>query len=91
MQIQLINTSYSVDGEPILEDININIQGPALVQVIGPNGVGKTTLLRIMAGLIKPTKGIVRVCGSEATGDPSIAGECIGYVPQRLQYLGTIP
>lgn len=83
MQIQLINTSYWVDGEPILDDINLNLQGPALVQVIGPNGAGKTTLLRIMAGLIKPTKGTVRICGAEATGDPTTTGKCIGYVPQR--------
>lgn len=83
MKIELVGVSYGIGTYKILEDIDLSLKGPALVQLIGPNGAGKTTLLRIIAGLIKPAKGIVRVCGVDATGNPHIAGKCIGYVPQR--------
>ena len=83
MQIELTSIRYEREGRVILEDVDLQITGPALVQIIGPNGAGKTTLLRIITGLVKPSSGRVRICGYDSTGNPLIAGRCIGYVPQR--------
>ncbi|MEB3806465.1 MAG: metal ABC transporter ATP-binding protein [Desulfurococcales archaeon] len=83
MDLEVRRVWYSIDGETILEDVNMRLEGPGLVQLLGPNGAGKTTLLRVIAGLLKPTRGDVIVCGENVTGRPELAGRCIGYVPQR--------
>lgn len=66
------------DGEPILEEINLSISQDDFLGVIGPNGGGKTTLLKIILGLIKPSRGRVLVMGKP----PERGRNTIGYVPQ---------
>ena len=67
------------DGLPVLEDVTISIQRHDFLGIIGPNGGGKTTLLKVMLGLIKPERGEVKVLG----GDPLRNRRRIGYVPQH--------
>lgn len=62
------------DGRTVLEDINLEIDRGDFVAVTGPNGGGKTTLLRIMLGLLKPTGGTVTRPPKEVR---------IGYLPQK--------
>lgn len=69
---------------PLVSNINFTLSTPALVQVIGPNGVGKTTLFKTIVGLIKPLNGRVMIDDIEVTGMPSLAGRYIGYVPQLM-------
>ncbi len=82
--IELIEVTVALGGDVILDNLTAVFKGPGLVQVIGPNGVGKTTLLRTILGLIKPVKGRVIVDGEDVTGKPEKAGPRIGYVPQTL-------
>ena len=67
-----------------MENFTASFHGPSLVQVLGPNGAGKTTLLKAILGLLKPLRGKVIVCGVDVTGEPSLAGRYIGYVPQMV-------
>lgn len=69
-------------GGPVLEGINLSVKERDFVGVIGPNGGGKTTLLRVMLGLIQPTRGRVRVLGQSAAQ----ARRFIGYVPQQVDF-----
>jgi len=70
------------DGRPVLEGINLSVKERDFVGIIGPNGGGKTTLLRVMLGLIRPTRGRVRVLGqSTARGR-----RFVGYVPQQVDF-----
>ncbi|MBM4286415.1 MAG: ATP-binding cassette domain-containing protein, partial [Deltaproteobacteria bacterium] len=48
---------------PVLEDIDLDIQGGSFVGILGPNGAGKSTLLKVLLGLIRPSRGEVRVFG----------------------------
>ncbi len=68
--------------EPVLEDINLTVNELDFVGLIGPNGGGKTTLLKVLLGLIKPMRGEVKIMGcSVASGR-----RYIGYVPQFIEF-----
>ena len=70
------------DGQPILENINLTVYQSDFIGLIGPNGGGKTTLLKTIIGLIKPDKGEIRVMGKSVA-----EGRChIGYVPQYVDF-----
>jgi len=66
------------DNDIALEDINLEIIANDFLGIIGPNGGGKTTLLKTLLGLIKPDKGEIRIFGKS----PSRAKSLIGYVTQ---------
>jgi len=69
------------DREPVLEDINLSVRELDFIGLIGPNGGGKTTLLKVLLGLLPPTRGEVRVM------DKSVkeGRYHIGYVPQAVE------
>jgi ABC-2 type transport system ATP-binding protein len=56
--------------------------GPGVTGLLGPNGAGKSTLLHLLAGLLIPSAGTVRIMGRPAAGDPSIYRD-VGLVPER--------
>jgi zinc transport system ATP-binding protein len=72
---------FAYDGHPVLEDVNLSIPQGDFVSVVGPNGGGKTTLLKLMLGLLRPSRGEVRVFGAT----PEEARPRIGYMPQHAQ------
>jgi len=76
--IELESVSYSYDGAPALENVSLHVPQGEYLAVLGPNGGGKTTLLKLLLGLIQPQSGAVRVLGSE----PSAASGRVGYMPQ---------
>jgi len=75
------NLGFSYDRTPVLEGVNLSIRESEFVWVVGPNGGGKTTLVKIMLGLLRPRKGRVRVFGKE----PSVGRRRIGYMPQHAK------
>ena len=77
--IELKNIWVKYDGVVVLEDVNLTIESTNFFGIIGPNGGGKTTLLKVLLGLIKPSSGTVKVLGE----DPRISRKRIGYVPQH--------
>ena len=80
--IELQDVSFAFDTDLILEQVNLKIDQGEMVGIVGPNGGGKTTLLRLMLGLIKPVKGSIEVFGEP----PSEISHRIGYVPQHRQF-----
>ncbi len=80
--IQVKDLSVVRDGNPILEHVDFVIKEKEYVGIVGPNGGGKTTLLLTLLGLIKPTRGEIKVYGKPAD-DPK-SRESIGYVPQTF-------
>ena len=62
--IRIRDVDFSYNGSLILEDVDLNIQSGDFVSIVGPNGGGKTTLLKIILGLLKPTRGTVELFGS---------------------------
>jgi zinc transport system ATP-binding protein len=68
-------------GQPVLRDVELGIEAGEFVAIAGPNGGGKTTLLRLALGLERPTRGEVRLFGEPADSFRDRAG--LGYLAQR--------
>lgn len=83
--IRLEDVTVELGGKTILDKENLELEGTGLVVVIGPNGGGKTTLFRTVAGLVKPVEGRILVLGVDVTGDPATAGKYIAFMPQLSQ------
>lgn len=77
--VQFRHVGFAYENTRALRDINIDIAQGAFIAVIGPNGGGKTTLMRLILGLLTPTEGEVRVFGAQPGAYPAR----IGYVPQH--------
>lgn len=70
------------NGEAVLENIDMNVYRGDFLGIIGPNGGGKSTLLKVVLGLLHPIRGRIRVLGRP----PSEGRVKIGYVPQFTTY-----
>ena len=66
--LELKNVSKSFGGTPVLKDVNLNIGKGEFVAIVGFSGAGKTTLVSLLAGLLKPDDGSVTFDGNEVTG-----------------------
>ena len=81
--IELEGVSFSYrGGPPALEDVSLSVEQGEFVGIAGPNGGGKTTLLRLALGLERPLAGRVRRFGLPATAR---GGPRVGYLAQRAQ------
>jgi len=67
-----------------VKHLNLEISRGEIFGLVGPDGAGKTTTLRLFCGLIKPTEGNVRVVGYDVSQDPEKVREQIGYMAQRF-------
>jgi len=80
--IRLKNIWFHYGRVPVLENINLSLKQHDFLGIIGPNGGGKTTLLKVILGLIRPTRGEVSVFGES----PEKTRKDIGYVSQTAPF-----
>lgn len=81
--IELRNVSFSYDeNTPVLEKLSFTVRKGEYLGIIGPNGGGKTTLIKIILGLLHPTEGAVLLFGKDRHDFKE--RHRIGYVPQRV-------
>ncbi len=67
-----------------VDDISITMRAGELTALVGPDGAGKTTLMRMIAGLLKPNAGSLSVLGIDVAADPQSVQDRISYMPQRF-------
>jgi len=85
--IEIRNLNFSYNRQPVLRDVNLNIKSGDFMAMIGPNGGGKTTLLKLMLGLLNPASGRIRIFGKP----PAEVSHRIGYVPQDVHINKNFP
>ncbi len=85
-RIELQNLTKTFEGNPIpaLTSLNAVIEPGRITGLVGPDGAGKTTLIRLLAGLLRCEPGCIRVCGFDAAYEPESIHNVIGYMPQRF-------
>jgi NitT/TauT family transport system ATP-binding protein len=79
--IQVESVSFAFGGEQILSRISFSVKRAEVVGILGPSGVGKTTLLRCIAGLLEPSMGRVRI--EDTSSQISAKGQKIGFLFQQ--------
>ena len=65
--IRIQNVSFQRDDKVILDDVSMDIQRGSIVAIMGPSGVGKTTILRLISGQLQPSCGSIEVNGKEVS------------------------
>jgi zinc transport system ATP-binding protein len=86
IELKNVNFAYE-DGIHVLENVNLTIEKGDFACIVGPNGGGKTTLLKLILGLLQPNTGSVSVL--QAT--PAKRRSSIGYVPQFSKFDAGFP
>ncbi len=102
--LALRRVTFGYEREPVLEDVSLDVQPGDFLALVGPNGGGKTTLLKLLLGLVKPWRGeVVRRLSPRggalgdskprggALGDSKPRGGALGYSQPRGGALGYVP
>ncbi len=83
MGVEVRNLCFSYGREPVLRDVSFTVEPGEILAVLGPNGVGKSTLFQCLLGFLKPTAGAVLLDGTDISrlSQPELAKH-IAYIPQ---------
>jgi zinc transport system ATP-binding protein len=82
--VRLEGVSFAYEqAAPVLEGVDLSIEPGELVAIAGPNGGGKTTLVRLIVGLLRPSAGTVERFGEPV--NPAAGDRRVGYLPQRAE------
>lgn len=88
--VDIESLGFSYGSQPVLSNLNLKIERGSTLGIVGPNGGGKTTLAKLLLGILRPTSGTVRIAGLS----PSVAvrrGDLIGFLPQHPPSTASIP
>jgi ABC-2 type transport system ATP-binding protein len=81
-----VSKAFNADGQTskALQSVDISIQAGKVTGLIGPDGAGKTTLMRLAVGLLLPDAGTIRALGIDVVEKPLEVQSSVGYMPQRF-------
>lgn len=78
------------DGTPAVTDLGFRVEPGEVLGLVGPNGAGKTTTLRCLVGIVRPTRGRVRIAGHDLASEPLAAKRALAFMadePRLFDYL----
>ena len=81
--IELKDLTKTYGEFPALDDLNLCVKKGEVFGFIGPNGAGKTTTIKMMGGILEPTRGTVKIAGIDMQKAPEEAKSKIGFIPDR--------
>ena len=82
--VENLTKRFAANVPPALDALSFTIGSGQVTGIVGPDGAGKTTLMRLLAGLLAPTGGQATVCGFDTIKDALGLHHAIGYMPQRF-------
>lgn len=82
--IEITDLVKTFQSSPAIDRLNARVLASTITGLVGPDGAGKTTLIRMLAGLLLPTSGTIKVLGFDPTVEPEEIRMRIGYMPQRF-------
>lgn len=85
--IKVKDVSFAYGRRMVLEEVSLEIASGDFIWIVGPNGGGKTTLVKLLVGLIKPKSGLIEVMGKS----PLRARSQVGYMPQQIHFDSKFP
>jgi zinc/manganese transport system ATP-binding protein len=85
--VSLRGAAARIGGRTLWSGVDLDVHAGEFVAVLGPNGVGKTALINVLLGLVRPSAGVVRVLGRR----PGRANHSVGYLPQRRSFDASLP
>ena len=85
--IEVRDLWFSFNSIPVLKEVNLTVRPGNFIALLGPNGGGKTTLLKLMLGLLIPDRGSIKIFGEL----PGKSSHRIGYMPQHLHFNQSFP
>jgi ABC-2 type transport system ATP-binding protein len=88
--IEMNGLSYSYGGQPAVSDIDLRVETNEMFALVGPDGAGKTTTVRLLCGILRPATGSIRILGHELPRDMAWVKEHIGYLSQRFSLYGDL-
>ncbi len=88
--IEISHLDFAYGEQLVLKHINLAVEQGSTLGLIGPNGGGKTTLLRLLLGLHQATRGNIRIAGL-SPADAVRRGDVLGYLPQKPEIPGNFP
>jgi iron complex transport system ATP-binding protein len=84
--LEFVDVSFSYEQRPVLGNVRFALEQGECAALIGPNGIGKTTLLRLAAGVLRCSSGIVSLAGRKLASLPrGEAARLVALVPQRFE------
>ena len=82
MQLKIDDLVFSYSSVPVLNDVTLDLNGPKLISILGPNGVGKSTLIHCINKILTPVSGTVMIDGQNVGGIKlKDMAKIVGYVP----------
>ena len=87
MMIEAVSLEHAFGSRRVLKGVSFGVKEGEIFGVVGPDGVGKTTLVRVLTGVLHPKGGTVRLLGSLA---PEKARERVGVIPQAFTLYGDL-
>jgi Cu-processing system ATP-binding protein len=85
--LQFDGTSKTYDGQTVLDNVSLDVAEGTVVALVGHNGAGKTTMIKLLLGLIRPSSGQVRILGLDPVGLNGIqAKRNLGFLPETVTF-----
>ncbi len=88
--IETRNLRREFDGTVAVDDVSLTVEKGEVFGLVGPDGAGKTTTLRMISGVMKPTSGSLTIEGHDVIADPESIKLSVGYMPQTFGLYGDL-